>query len=74
MTRLLTILLTIFTLLPLNAKDEILSLKLSSQNGLPDNSVRYIEQLPSGELLLMTHYDAYSYDGYSYRLPRCDRP
>lgn len=68
MKKLLLILsLYIACLQPLQAKEEIISFRLSSLNGLPDNSVRYMQQAPSGELLLMMHYTAYSYDGYSFR-------
>ena len=70
---LLLLLTTILLTTTLHARDEIVSIKLSSQNGLPDNSVRYMQQAPSGQLLLMMRYAAYSYDGYSYRrLPQAD--
>lgn len=67
MIRLLLLSLYLLLAFSLQAKDEIVSFKLSSQNGLPDNSVRYIQQAPTGELLLMMHYAAYSFDGYTYR-------
>lgn len=67
MKRLLLLSLYLLLTFSLLAKDEIVSFKLSSQQGLPDNSVRYMQQSPTGELLLMMHYAAYSYDGYTFR-------
>lgn len=64
---LLTFLFCICNFLIAKGQEDIIAYKLTRENGLPDNSVRYIKQTSTGELLLMMPYDAYAYDGYSYK-------
>ena len=49
------------------AADEITAFRLSSENGLPDNNIRYIWQDSVGRMCFLSSYAAYQYDGYSYR-------
>ena len=47
--------------------------KLSSENGLPDNNIRHIEQDSTGFLMLQSVFALYQYDGYTFRkLPQED--
>ena len=66
-------LLFICTVIPsqITAVEHISAFRLSSENGLPDNNIRLIEQDSTGFLRLMSVYDIYQYDGYTFRkLPR----
>ena len=55
----------------ITAVEHISAFRLSSENGLPDNNIRLIEQDSTGFLRLMSVYDIYQYDGYTFRkLPR----
>lgn len=57
--------------MPSEADEQISAFRLSSENGLPDNNIRHIEQDSTGFLRLMSVYDIYLYDGYRFRkLPR----
>lgn len=47
---------------------EILPYRLSSANGgLPNDNIRTIEASPDGMLYFSSHYNTYSFDGYSFR-------
>lgn len=65
--RLLTLLLTLAALATSHAEDEIVSFKLTSDNGLPDNNIRHIEQDSLGYLYMRGLYATYRYDGYLFR-------
>ena len=63
------------TLSPLSSKklSNVVAYRLTRENGLTDNNIRYIEQRADGQLLLMGLHAAYSYDGYTFRrLPEAD--
>ena len=45
----------------------LVSHKLNSENGLPDNNIRYIEQDSIGRMRFLSVYALYLYDGYNYR-------
>lgn len=61
------ILLGLFLSFPLYADNELVGMRLTRENGLPDKNIRYICQSENGELILMMLYDAYAYDGYQFR-------
>ena len=62
------------TLLTIEASAvNLTSHKLSSENGLPDNNIRHIEQDSTGFLKLQSVFALYQYDGYTFRkLPQED--
>lgn len=66
MRKLLLIHFIIMMFMPLAAKDEVVSFKLSTANGLPDNNIRRIKQDSAGFLYFYSLYDVYRYDGYSF--------
>lgn len=47
--------------------EKILSFKLSTANGLPDNNIRTILQDKTGYIYLRSLYAVYQYDGYDFR-------
>lgn len=58
------------TCIPATAQVQLEAKKLSSQNGLPDNNIRYIAEDSLGFLKMISLYNAYQYDGYHFsRLP-----
>lgn len=61
------ILISLFCMLTAHGAERLTSFKLTSENGLPDNNIRYIYQDSMGSLQLLTLYEAYQYDGYSFR-------
>ena len=55
------------------AAEHLTSFKLNSENGLPDNNIRYIYQDSTGCMQFLSLYAAYQYDGYTFRrLPNDD--
>lgn len=69
-TRLTILLLVLWAVIPFHteAVEIVSSYKLSSENGLPDNNIRYLEQDEAGFLRLMSVYEIYQYDGYRFRM------
>ena len=67
MNRTINIIISLFCLLTAHAASRLTSFKLTSENGLPDNNIRYIYQDSTGSLQLLSLYEAYLYDGYSFR-------
>lgn len=65
-TSLLTLFLLFVSLASCYAEDEIVSFKLTSANGLPDNNIRKIEQDRFGYLYLQSRNAIYKYDGYRF--------
>ena len=66
--KLLTLLFLFSSFMPMAAEDEIVSFKLTSENGLPDNNIREIEQDSLlGYIYLKGRYDTYRYDGYQFQ-------
>lgn len=66
--RYLTLLITLLlTCLRTTAQDEILSFRLTTANGLPDNDIRTIMQDANGMLYFNTQYGTYMFDGYNFR-------
>ena len=58
------------TCIPAIAQVQLEAKKLSSQNGLPDNNIRYIAEDSLGFLRMISLYNAFQYDGYHFsRLP-----
>ena len=53
--------------LPAMADNNLVAHKLNSENGLPDNNIRYIEQDSTGYLKLASVFALYAYDGYTFR-------
>lgn len=51
----------------IQADMRLTSFRLTSDNGLPDNNIRYMRQDSTGCLQLLSLYEAYEYDGYAYR-------
>lgn len=49
------------------ADNHLVAHKLNSENGLPDNNIRYIEQDSTGYLKLASVFALYAYDGYTFR-------
>lgn len=47
--------------------DNIVGFRLSRENGLPNNQIRILMQQPNGEMFMSSNYDAFAYDGYSFR-------
>lgn len=67
-TKLLFLLLLLSTALSsATAENEIIAFRLTSQNGLPDNYIRKIEQDSLGYLYMRGRYGIYKYDGYHFR-------
>lgn len=65
---LLTILLLLASCLACRAEDEIVSYKLTSENGLPDNNIREIGQDSLyGYIYMKGRHATYRYDGYHFR-------
>lgn len=62
-----SILLIIASLAVCHAEDEIVAFNLTSQNGLPSNNIRRIEQDSLGYLYMHGRYGTYKYDGYRFR-------
>lgn len=48
-------------------EDRLAAHRLTSENGLPDNNIRYIVQDSTGFLKMISLYEAYQYDGYNFR-------
>lgn len=72
-TKLLLLLLTGCFAIVSPAAERLTSFKLNSENGLPDNNIRYIHQDSTGCMQFLSLYAAYQYDGYSFRrLPNDD--
>ena len=67
------ILVTLFCALAAQAAERLTSFKLTSENGLPDNNIRYIYQDSTGCMQFLSLYEAFQYDGYTFRkLPNED--
>lgn len=66
MKRLLTIYLYIIFAVSGFAADEIVTFRLTSENGLPDNNIRRIYQDSCGYICFFGRYNAFLYDGYSF--------
>ena len=66
MKRLINLLLIAFSL-AIHAEEKLQAYKLTSENGLPDNNIRYIVQDSTGFLRMISLYAAYQYDGYRFR-------
>ena len=67
-TKLIILLLLFIPLSLVHAEDEIVAYKLTSQNGLPDNNIRKIEQDNLGYLYMRGRYGIYKYDGYRFHV------
>lgn len=68
MRKLLYLLLTSFTFCTtISAEERLTAYRLTSENGLPDNNIRYIKQDSTGFLKMISLYEAYQYDGYNFR-------
>lgn len=63
-TFLLTLLLLFFICVTGRSEDEIVSYRLTMENGLPDNNIRSIYQDELGYLYLKGLHGIYKYDGY----------
>ena len=66
-TTLLVLLCMLAAPLGTQAQTEIVSQHYTTDNGLPDNNIRCMEQDDNGFLWLGTLYGLYRFDGYSYR-------
>ena len=68
MKKLLYLIILVCALHPFEASAvNLTSHKLSSENGLPDNNIRHIEQDSTGFLILQSVFALYRYDGYTFR-------
>lgn len=59
--------LIIFFLTAVAADGKVISYKLSTNNGLPDNNIRSIAQDHTGNIYLRSALKSYVYNGYSFR-------
>lgn len=60
-------LLGFFISVTVKANDEILSYRLSTANGLPDNNIRSFSLGSKGIIYFNAPYDTYAFDGYTFR-------
>lgn len=67
MRRLFVLLTTIFVAVMTVYADNIVGFRLSRESGLPNNQIRIIMQQPNGEIFMSSNYEAFAYDGYSFR-------